>query len=193
MNENSPGKWYKHPAVIAAVLGAVITGVFTILNTVISNNKKVPAKPLTPVFTPAPDVVPPVTVQTLPDEIDNKNIPKPKVEHIPEQPTPPEPIHEYSAESNSDSAQIFQDDFENGLKNWVSKRYDGYNNFMRWHISEQEHFSGTGSLSLGHEDTDIKDNNDTVHIETKKSFLLTKDAVLSFRIKKEYGRNLEVV
>lgn len=190
MDENSSNKWYRHPVVIAAflgVLGPVITGIFTIFNTLISNNTKAPSEPPALVSVPAPHPVP------VPAQETENDVLKPKVEHIPEQPEPPVPAQEYPAENNSASGQVFQDDFEDGLTHWNVKRYDGYNNFMRWHISEREHFSGKSSLAVGHEDTDKKDNNDTVHIETKSFFLLTEDAVLSFKLKKEYGINLEVV
>ena len=186
MDENSSHKWCRHPAVIV-VLSAVLTGVFAIFNTLLSNKTKAPSESPAPVSVPAPH---PVQVPT--EETEN-DVLQQKVEHIPEQPEPPVPAQKYPAENNSASVQIFQDDFEDRLTHWTVKRYDGYNNFMRWHISEQEHFSGKGSLAVGHEDTDKKDNNDTVHIETKSFFLLTEDAVLSFKLKKEYGINLEVV
>lgn len=173
MGEESSGKWYTSPVVIAAV----ITGICGVLVAVISRNNtpvQPPTPPPTPVPRPSADV--------------------PKVEQVLTQPKPPPAaVEKYPAENNSNYVQIFQDDFEDGLTDWIVKRYDGYNNLMRWHISEREHFSGKSSLALGHEDTDKKDNNDTVYIETKKYFLLTEAAVLSFKLKKAYRINLEIV
>ncbi|MCW5211886.1 hypothetical protein VU04_03130, partial [Desulfobulbus sp. TB] len=106
---------------------------------------------------------------------------------------PPAQVKDSTVEFQSESTAVFQDNFEEGLKKWNVKRYSGYNNFMRWHISENEHFSGKSSLALGHEDTDQKENNDTVHIETREELLLTKHSVLSLKIKKEHRINLEIV
>lgn len=186
MDEKSSSKWCRHPAVLV-VLSAVLTGVFAIFNTLISNKTKAPSELPAPVPVPAPHPVPVPPKETINDVLKSKN------EHIPEQPELPTPTQQYPGENNSASVQVFQDDFEDGLSDWIVKRYDGYSNFMRWHISEQAHFSGKSSLAVGREETDKKDNNDTVHIETKNFFLLTEDAVLSFQIKKEYGINLEVV
>ena len=160
MGESSSGKWYTNPAIISAVIAAIITGIFTVIAAFISSNNDTAVHPPPPI-----------------------------------QSEPPAQVEEISIKSQaeSDSQAIFQDDFEDGLGNWNVKRYSGYNNFMRWHISENEHFSGKSSLALGHEDTDQKENNDTVHIETKKELLLTENSVLSLKIKKEYRINLEIV
>ncbi|MCI5139293.1 MAG: hypothetical protein D3922_12990, partial [Candidatus Electrothrix sp. AR1] len=114
---------------------------------------------------------------------------------------PDAPVHiESSAQSEEDLVEnkadlieIFQDDFEEELWKWRVKRYSGYNDFMKWHLSGKEYVSGKRGLTLGHQDTNRKENYDTVHIETKEDFFLTEESVLSFKIKKEYQINLEIV
>ena len=102
-------------------------------------------------------------------------------------------VKEIPVKNRAESMAVFQDDFEEGLGKWRVKRYPGYNNFMRWHISGKEHVSGRNSLALGHEDTDTKENTDTVHIETEEELFLGKEAVLLFKLRKSYRINLEIV
>lgn len=166
MGENPSGKWYKNPAIIAVI----ITGVATIIAAIISGVFAV----ISAFISNGNDT----PVQPLP----------------PIQSEPPAPVQEVPVESQAGSIKIFQDDFEGRLRQWRTKRDPGYyNDSMRWHRSDKVSFSGKYSLSLGHEDTDRKDNNDVVHIETKEDFLLTEDSLLSFQIKKEYRINLKIV
>ncbi|MCI5132312.1 MAG: hypothetical protein D3904_12530 [Candidatus Electrothrix sp. EH2] len=176
MGENSSGKWYTNPAiievikVIGAVVVAIITGVFLVIAAFIGN-KNAPAPPI---HLPVPK-----TPDTIPDASENNAA---KAEN-----------EESAAESKLEPIAVFQDDFEEGLGKWSVKRYPGYNNFMRWHISEKEHVSGRNSLALGHKDTDTKENTDTVHIETEEELFLSKETTLSFKLRKSYRINLQIV
>ncbi|MCI5139664.1 MAG: hypothetical protein D3922_14925, partial [Candidatus Electrothrix sp. AR1] len=58
MGESYSGKWYKSHTIIAAVLGAVITGIFAVIVAFISN-KNISVQP--PALTPVP-AEPAVTV-----------------------------------------------------------------------------------------------------------------------------------
>ncbi|MCP4178454.1 MAG: hypothetical protein GY756_11875 [bacterium] len=93
--------------------------------------------------------------------------------------------------TNPPNSYLFHDDFEKNLSNWFVESYTGYNNFMKWHISKKDSYSSSGSISVGHEETDEKDNDETVSIVTKKSFILTQDSKLEFKIKKGYKINLK--
>lgn len=191
MGESSSSKWYKNIAIIAVLITAVggivaatITGVFSVIAAFISTTVVQP---------------PPSSVQIPSDTLRN-DVTKTEVEQTVIQPEPsvqleyPVTVQEKPAENKAEPIDTFQDDFEGRLRQWRAKRYPGYyNDSMRWHLSDKEHFSGQHSLSLGNEDTDKKDNNDPVHIETKEDFLLTENAVLSFKIKKEYTINLKIV
>ena len=84
----------------------------------------------------------------------------------------------------------FFDGFENGLENWTVKRYSGYNDLMAWHISGNDSFSGSMSLSVGN-DTDEKDNEESVRIITKKVFNFSNKN-LQFRLKKSVGIRLNI-
>lgn len=192
MGENSSGKWYTNPAIISAVIAAIITGIFTVIVAFINKSEPV-VQPLPPpqLSTTTVTVTPASSLQ-IPSDVLESDVTKKEVEPTVIEPAAPVRL-ESPAQPKEIPTAIFQDDFENGLGNWSMKRYSGYNNFMRWHISEKEHFSGKSSLALGHEDTDQKENNDTVHIETREELLLTEHAVLSFQIKKEYRINLEIV
>ncbi|MCI5192377.1 MAG: hypothetical protein D3915_04520 [Candidatus Electrothrix sp. AU1_5] len=189
MGEDSSGKWYTNPAIIAAI----ITGIFTVISVFIGKKNDPPVQPLpsqtvstttTIIVTPAPPL------QNSPNSW-KKIASEQAVIQV-------EPLarQKYSVAMpvQKEPSGIFQDDFEGRLRQWRIKRYPGYyNDSMRWHRSDKVSFSGKYSLSLGHEDTDRKDNNDVVHIETKEDFLLTADSLLSFQIKKEYRINLKIV
>ncbi|MCI5156890.1 MAG: hypothetical protein D3906_00320 [Candidatus Electrothrix sp. AUS1_2] len=209
MGENSSGKWYTNSAIIGAgavIVAAIITGVFTIISDFMNNKNNPVVQPPPPpqVSTTTTVIVTPVPSFHLPSDASENDMTK-KTASEPTVIEPAAPIVPIRLESPAQSKEetpvgtpaelpaIFQDDFEGDLRNWAVKRYSGYNNFMRWHISEKEHFSGRSSLALGHEDTDKKENNDTVHIETREELLVTENAVLSFQIKKEYRINLEIV
>lgn len=196
MGENPSGKWYTNPAIIAAI----ITGVFALISAFISNRNDTPVQPLpsqpvstttTIIVTPAPSLQnPPNSSKKIASEQAVIHVePSARQKYSVAMPVQKEPTEDKEAESSG----VFQDDFEGRLRQWRAKRYPGYyNDSMRWHRSDKVSFSGKYSLSLGHEDTDRKDNNDVVHIETKEDFLLTEDSLLSFQIKKEYGINLKI-
>ncbi|MCW5212325.1 hypothetical protein VU04_05395 [Desulfobulbus sp. TB] len=196
MGENPSSKWYTNPAIIAAI----IAGVFAVLAAFIGKKNDTPVQPLPSqsVSTTTTVIVasalslqnhPDLSKKTASEQAVIQVEPSARQKYSVTMPVQKEPTEDKEAESSG----VFQDDFEKGLSNWNVTRYFGYNNFMRWHISENEHFSGKSSLTLGHEDTDKKENNDPVHIETKEELLLTKNAVLSFKIKKEHRINLEIV
>ncbi|CAK8715193.1 hypothetical protein GKODMF_06795 [Candidatus Electrothrix gigas] len=191
MGEHFSEKWYRNHTVVSTIVAAIITGVFTII-AVFIGNKKDPPEPLPP---PQVSTTTTVIVTSAPSL---QTVSEQAGVHFEPLVQPQYPVavsvHEKMTGEKTGPVEIFQDDFEEGLSKWNVQRYAGYyNNFMRWHISENEHFSGKYSLSLGHEDTDRKDNNDVVHIETKEDFLLTADSLLSFQIKKEYRINLKIV
>ena len=213
MGESSSGKWYTNPAVIevlkivGAVVVAIITGVFLVIAAFISTKQGTVVQPIPP---QPVSTTPPAPLQK-PPEVPGNDAAKTEVEPTVIQSEYPAENEESTAESKPEPIEIFHydfeeltegkaepletfhDDFEGGLKDWRIKRYSGYNNFMRWHISDKEHASGKSCLALGHQDTSKKENNDTVHIETKKELFLTENAVLLFKIKKTYKINLEIV
>jgi len=95
--------------------------------------------------------------------------------------------------SNSFHNGVFRDEFEDGLRSWNVQDYaERYNSRMRWHLSSKESLSGEQSLSVGHEETDIKDNNDDIHIATAASFVFEKTSILQFSLKKSREINLQV-
>jgi hypothetical protein len=206
MGESSSGKWYTNPTVIGAVLAAIITGVFMVVDGFLNNKNETAVQALPPpqvsttttvIVTSAPSLQSPPNIlinditKTDAEQIAIKSDPSVRHEYPVAVPT-----QEESTEENKgvELSGVFQDYFEEGLRQWRAKRYPGYyNDSMRWHLSDKEHFSGKNSLSLGHEDTDRKDNNDSVYIETREDFLLMEDTVLSFYIKKTYRINLEIV
>ncbi|MCI5118648.1 MAG: hypothetical protein D3913_11985 [Candidatus Electrothrix sp. LOE1_4_5] len=199
MGESSSGNWYKNLTIIGVIIttvggiiAAIITGAFNVIAVFIGKKNDPPVQPLpsqtvstttTVIVTSAP------SLQTVSEQAGVHF--EPLVQ--PQYPVAVS-VHEKMTGEKTGPVEIFQDDFEEGLSKWNVQRYAGYyNNFMRWHISENEHFSGKKSLALGDQDTDTKENNDTVHIETKKELLLTEDTLLSFQIKKEYRINLKIV
>ncbi|MCI5123793.1 MAG: hypothetical protein D3925_04780 [Candidatus Electrothrix sp. AR5] len=200
MGESSSGKWYKSHTIIAAV----ITSCVALFGIFVTNKKTSIQSPPPPSVSTTTTVI--VTsapsLQGLPDPLRNdvtktdaeqtaiKSDPSVRQEYSVAIPAQEEPTEDKEVELPG----VFQDDFEEELKKWRAKRYPGYyNDSMRWHRSDKEYFSGQHSLSLGHEDTDRKENSDPVYIETKEELLLTENAVLSFKIKKEYRINLEIV
>ena len=90
------------------------------------------------------------------------------------------------------SADIFWDDFEKNLSKWEVENYSGYNNFMIWHISSKKSSSGENSLAIGNEETDQKDNADTIRIETQDTFSLSENSYLEFNLLKSHEINFQV-
>ncbi len=184
-------KWYENSNILAAIIaaiGVVLAAIVGPLIPLLFTPKKPPSSP---VAEQSAIALPPSSLKSFQDIPENMATGQTVQDMVKTESVPNE--KEFVSDIRPDASLVFQDNFENGLTHWTVRDYTGYNRFMVWHISSKEHRSGKSSLSLGYEDTDKKDNSDTVHIETMDSFVLNKDAKLSFSVKKDYGINLEIV